>query len=316
MATTSSQVQSPTITDIYGERNVEKKRAVKVRQGTTAILRMPFLGADGKPRDLSDFGFELDGTTSSSSSSSEAAEPGPYIKTRFREAAFRVRTIKEIDGEALSAAECANNIQASIPTDVMDCAGVFLAEFGIFNADDELCATNECYVLVEHSAWGDIDGPIGPPTEDDIRLSMRDNSALDNELLGNKDFDLAEICFALARTVQFWNDQPPPVFTARYSTLNFPFREIWLEGVQLWLFQIAEEHYRRNKFPHSAGNLTTDDKNRNREYNAAWKERYETFRRLVMHRKAQLNAGNSFTTLRSGYDLFSSSAIGGSTRRG
>jgi hypothetical protein len=72
-------------------------------------------------------------------------------------------------------------------------------------------------------------------------------------------------------------------------------------GTQLYLFQMAEEHYRRNHFKQSAGGTTTDDKNRHREYNTAWKERFGQFRQLVMHNKVRINAGQAYGGFGSSY---------------
>jgi len=97
--------------------------------------------------------------------------------------------------------------------------------------------------------------------------------------------------------------QPPTIARARFSTKNFPFREIWLEGIQLFLFELMEEYYRRNFFKVSAGGTVTDDMNKHREYGAAWKERFARFKELVMHQKAQINLTGGYSTLSAGYPV-------------
>ena len=117
---------------------------------------------------------------------------------------------------------------------------------------------------------------------------MRDSDFIENELIENYDYDIAEISYAVTRAVQFWNEVPPPIQI--FSTENFPFRHIWLEGVQLFLFEMIEEHYRRNYFPHSLGGTTIDDKNKFRLYREAWADRFNRFRYDIMRQKVRMNA--------------------------
>ena len=105
--------------------------------------------------------------------------------------------------------------------------------------------------------------------------------------------------------MQFWNDQPPPVRGALFTTKTFPFRDIWLTGIHYYLFRLAEEHYRRNVLRHVSGGTTIDDKNRSSDYGEAWKNRFTEFRRMVMHRKAQLNVNGGYSSHLSGYSLWS-----------
>ena len=160
--------------------------------------------------------------------------------------------------------------------------------------------TNDFYLCVQNSAWGNSGGQ-GPPAIDDIRLSLRDSDPIENELINNYDFDLAEICQAIVRPVLEWNETPPPMLRYMFNSCTFPFRGLWLTGIHLYLFQIAEEHYRRNHLPYSAGGLNVDDKNRHPLYNQAWKERSQEWKKGIMAQKITLNVNQGWVSIGSQY---------------
>ncbi len=294
----------PEITEAFDEQLLAKKRACKAREGTTPFLRMIMRDRDGVGVDLRRYGIQgsvgLEALEGSSSSSAASPDYG-HVKVRFREASLAISTTYEMNAAVLSAAD--GIIMCAVPSQVMSRNGIWFAEAGAINSDGDLLFTDEIYIYMEHSAWTASGSGThhGPPLVDDIRLAMRDNSPYENELLEAYDFGIVEICHAAIRTINFWNEQPPIITNARYSTFTFPFREIWTSGIKLWLFQMAEEHYRRNHFKHSAGGVMTDDKNRHREYNSAWKEQFQQFRRMVMHQKASINARNAYSGFGGGY---------------
>ena len=286
-------IKTPQITTSYDEALKKRKRAVKVTQGTTAHLQFTFRDDCGEPVDLTTFGFSTDSSSSSSTPTTSK------IEARFREASLHDNSVFSVAGTVVDAEK--GTVKCTIPkTQVMDVTGVWLASVGVFNTSAELVLANEMFIYNEKSPWI-TSGTKGPPTIDDVRLSIRDSDPLVNELIDNHDYDVAEIAHAATRCVQYWNEQPPPVPNAIFTALNFPFREIWLKGIQLFLFQIIEEHYRRNRLPYNAGGTQIDDKNKQADYNRAWSERLQEFRQLVMHRKAQLNANNAFGSVMSRY---------------
>jgi len=337
-------IYAPVISTAYDELLTHKKRAVIMRQGVCGSLQATML-RDGKPIDLNDltiatepdsnrtvgeqdwedFGWNdwdtfmfIEGplippecSHSSHESESSCALTLAQICVRWREASLMDKTIYQNTGVVFDADN--GIVRVEVPEQVRKATGIYLVEFGIFAPDDEelTCPlfTNELFFLVEHSSWHNpqTHPQKGPPVVGDIRLSLRDGDPEMNELIDTYDFDLAEICWCAVRVIQFWNDQPPLIRIARFSTKNFPFREIWLKGIHLFLFELAEEHYRRNRLPYSAGGVNTDDKARAREYNQAWKERHASFRQMVMHQKAQINASQCWSSLGSGYGYGGSS---------
>lgn len=308
-------VRIPDITQVYDEAVLLKRRATSMVETQCAAIQINLLDKTGRPVNLENYGFVtstpqlIDSSISSSSSNPSSsssgltAEPAASgdvgnVVARYRESTLREAQIYEVTAAVLDTVT--GLIRVNVPAQVGDDAGIYIAEFGVLDSADCLLFTNTIFLYNETSHWGTAGLP-GPPAIDDVRLSLRDNDPYDNLLLDNFDFDLAEICHAALRTIQFWNDQPPPVVSAYATTKGFPYRDIWLEGIQYFLFRVAEEHYRRNTLKHMAGGTQIDDKNRLREYNQAWKDRFQNFKRMVMHRKAQLNAQGGFSSLQSGY---------------
>jgi hypothetical protein len=303
-------VHSPPIHDLYGEKLWRRKRAVKVDERAVSYLQMAMRDASGNNVNLEDYGFvnndpcgvQNSESSASSGSSGGSVTPGPNsLLTIFREAALAEKWRWTAEPTVYDAVN--GIIKVRIPDDVTDHTGIYLAQTGVQNADERLLWSNECYVYVLHSAWHLPGNRVhrGPPTIDDIRLSLRDSDPIENELLTNVDFGLGELSFAATRAVQYWNDQPPYIATAHYSTKTFPFREIWLTGIHLFLFQLAEESYRRNAFQVSAGGTVTDDKDKYKQYNQVYRERMAQFKELVLWQKAQINLGRAYGSTNAGY---------------
>ncbi|MEM3062243.1 MAG: hypothetical protein QW303_01665 [Nitrososphaerota archaeon] len=180
----------------------------------------------------------------------------------------------------------------TVPKEVRETPGIYDVEAAYVQPNSStLFAINKLYFYNEPSHWGTKHYTL--PSLSEIRLSLRDSSPIENELLGNYDFDTSEICFALTRVIQLWNETPPPV--TLYTTRNFPFKHLWLLGAQLFLFQIAEEHYRRNQFAYNAGGMSVDDRNKLMVYRAAVEDRMQMFMTSIYKQKYRINASSSAT---------------------
>lgn len=323
--TDAMNVRSPLISSAFDELLYQKKRGVAIRQTERGWVQLAIL-REGVPMDLMElssairldsnvitgeatwdelewtdwntFVFDEEGNAALVSSSSSSDEIPVTIKVRFREASLVGTEVQQVTGYFYDI----NNgiVRCLIPDDISDETGVYLAEFGVFNPDDELVFTNECYVYNIHTAWGD-QTITGPPSIEDVYMSLRDGDPHLNELTEQVGYDVAEIAYAATRTVQYWNDTPPIMASAKYSTKTFPFRDVWLQGIRTFLFELAEEHYRRNRLPYTASGVNIDDMNKFKEYNMAWKEQWSRFHKLVVHRKAGLNMSRGYGSFGSGY---------------
>lgn len=329
MASPPLNIKVPETATQFQEELPLKCRAVAIRQKQRVFIQTNLLDNEGKPVDLEDYGIEptvsqaggaasgssqsssLSSTSSSASSASSAGTTFGQVDAVFYESAFRERTLWRVQAEVLDSKT--GLVKVFVPAQVRDAPGVYLADIGVLNAAGDLLFDNTLYIYVERSGWGDLKGPIGPQLLKNIRASMAEADPLQSLLREEYVYDLSDICYAATRAVQFWNDSPPPVSTAMFSTRSFPFPEIWLTGIQLYLLEAAEEWYRRNKLAYNAGGTQVDDLARDREYKVAWQERFAEWRRKVMHKKAELNANNGYRSLGSGYTIGQVSAIRHST---
>ena len=182
----------------------------------------------------------------------------------------------------------------ALPSEIVRSAGVYLEEWAVFSITGQMLFSNQCCTFVRRGLFGVSSGAdgynAGPPTLEEIRLSLRDSSAADNTLLDSVEFDSAEIAQAVLRPIQYWNETPPPL-RPLLTTRTFPFKEMWLLGIQSYLFDIAANHYRRNQLAYSAGGMSVDDKNKEQQYRAASNNMLQQFREMLRAKKIEINIG-------------------------
>jgi hypothetical protein len=181
-----------------------------------------------------------------------------------------------------------------LPDSITRSPGVYLEEWAFFDTSGNLVFSNQCYTFVRRGLFGLSSDPykqnLGPPTLEEIRLAMRDNSPADNMLLDDVEFDAAEIAQAVVRPVLYWNETPPPI-QPLMTTKTFPFREMWLVGIQAYLFDMVASHYRRNQLAYQAGGVAVDDKNKEQQYRAISNQLTQQFREMLRAKKIEINIG-------------------------
>ena len=181
---------------------------------------------------------------------------------------------------------------ASLPEELVRSPGVYLEEWGVFTSDKRMIFSNQCCTFVRRGLFGLSNNPskrnLGPPTIEEIRLALRDNSAADNLLIDDVEFDAAEIAQAVLRPLQYWNEIPPPIRPVM-TTKTFPFREIWMLGIQAYLLEIAAHNYRRNHLPYNAGGVAVDDKNKEQAYAAKGMQMLQRFQEMARAKKIEIN---------------------------
>lgn len=288
----------------YDETLRQRTRAAAIKQGVSATIQTVLVNPAGVAIDLTEYGI-YDGAlfeageigssdSSSSSSSSESQTSTGSIAARLREAS-EVETGRITADVSVYDAD-AGIVRVTLPDTVYNYPGIYWLEIAILDVSGNVLYIYPAYVYVERSGWGDTQN--GPPSLSSIRMSLRDSDLYENLLIENNDFDTAEICAAAVRAIQFWNEQLPAIRAATFSTRDMPFQDIWLEGTQLYLFQMAEEYYRRNKLEYQAGGTAANDKNRDREYKVAWQERLQMFRKRVVDQKVRINISRGWRTIR------------------
>lgn len=178
--------------------------------------------------------------------------------------------------------------------------GIYVGEIGIFNQDDKLLMSNRVFLIINSSLFSMESGSQGPPSINEIRLSLRSSSPADSPLLGEREWDVSEICYAIQRPVMYWNESPPPI-GIYFNTSNFPYKYYWMEGITGELMILAANFYRREHLPYNAAGISVDDRNKFQQYEAEGYRKRMIFEKFVYQKKVSLNAECGYATFSSDY---------------
>lgn len=254
-ATTSRRVVTILVTKLYNDPLYGKLRGVRVDQGTSAWIRMVLTSPTGGPVIIN---------------------VGPYssppvIAVRYREATGQSPcTFEPESTDVPELAADGKSIAFAIPDEVRNLAGVYRAQVRLCDADGNEIMRDETTVLVERGFWlADGSAPSndrGPPTVAEVRTALRDHPGA-NRLLGDYEFDPAEIGQAMVSAVQQFMTAFPPL-PIKVNTVTWPseWRRPWLDGILAYLFETAASYCRRGNLPYTAGGMTIDDLKKEPEY--------------------------------------------------
>ena len=126
-------------------------------------------------------------------------------------------------------------------------------------------------------------------SEMDVRLWLRDANPEANLLLDDWEFGSEEIRTASTLAVDYWNETPPSLNNAHYSTLTFPFRYNLLMATCANLLFMAANLYRRNRMPYQIEGGTVDDQNKAQEYDHAGARLWDQYKQWVRAKKVEMN---------------------------
>lgn len=264
---------------------IKKKRALKARYGNKISFDLTLLDPNYSIVDLSTFGL-----------ANNTFENDNYkLDIKVREGTLLLNRIFDGNVKILNS----NNglLEINLIDTKMDGPGVYLISVALLDKqnNDDVLLDNEIFLYLERNIR---DSELSPqfPTVDEVRLSIRDSDPAENELLNWYDFSLSDICHAALRTVHQINAIPPP--TALVYTIS---REIetdfWLDGITMFLFDMAAEHYRRNRLIYSAGGVNLDDKAKEENYIRAWRFKMELWTKKVQTRKVYWNLRKLYTVV-------------------
>jgi len=293
MATDDQNQIKPKLTAVDGCPVLPKLQCHEVQMGQDARLLWNMKDLSGSYLDLSAYVNEC--------SASSEAEPFDAVGNVTCGVELRVRELSGYDPnkdpvycvsvDIVNASEGLVRSQP-LPDGVVRSAGVYLEEWAVISSDGRMLFSNQCITFVRKGLFGLSSDTnlqnLGPPSLEEIRLSLRDNSPADNMLLDDIEFDAAEISQAVLRPIQFWNEIPPPVRPVQ-TTKTFPFREIWMLGIQSYLLEIAAHHYRRNQLAYNAGGIAVDDKNKEQAYLATARQLTARFQEMARAKKIEIN---------------------------
>lgn len=267
-------------TELYRTKMYGKLPGVRVDQGSPVWLKVPLYDqSTGAP---------LKVTTGQYSTA-------PTVACRYREASgLDNRVFQPTEDAALD--DTGRYGLLPIPTDVVDLAGVYTAQFSVRDGGGTERVRNTLTVVVDRGMFladGSAPDDRGPPTIAEVRNAVRDHPAA-NRLLGDYEFDAAEIGMALVSAVQAFHNEFPPI-PWRIPTTGWPggARRQLTDGALGYLFEVAMNYHRRGHLPYSAGGLTVDDLAKEREYTAAaqlYRDRFTTWAKMVRS-KANVQAG-------------------------
>jgi hypothetical protein len=253
--TTARRTVTVPVTKLYGDPLYGKPRGVRIDQGTSSWIRLVLISPTGGPAVIN----------------VGAYSSPPTIAVRYREATGLSNCIYEPDeADIPELASDGKSISFPVPDEVRDRAGVYRAQLRICTADGDEVARDEVTVLVDRGFWlSDGAAPSsdrGPPTMAEVRTALRDHPGA-NRLLGDYEFDAAEIGQSIVSGVQtFMNGFPP--LPLKVDTITWPsqWRRQLLDGTTAYLFETAASYLRRGNLPYTAGGLTIDDLKKEPEY--------------------------------------------------
>lgn len=148
-------------------------------------------------------------------------------------------------------------------------AGVYRCEIQRVVRPDFLVETWPAYFSIEpslfnHEYMSQFSGIITIP---EIRLAMSDLQQGEVDLLDRLEFNDTEILYALRQPVDMWNETPPIV--TQFTTEYFPYRYNWTQATIGILLRMRAHNYRRNNLEYSAGGISLNDQDKEKDYGPA-----------------------------------------------
>lgn len=271
-----------------------KQRAVLLDKGVSAVIDWPLRMRDGKAANLENCDDPSSVSVSTSASLWEAVAEGTIV-VRFSDCDFG-GAIYEIEGTVQDTTD--GTVRFTPPDEVIEQAGIYQMSIGVRDEYDRIIFHEPGLLSVEPSLFGDYTQTTGPPTVRDLRMHLRD-TAIENDLLGDVEFDVSEIVYAVTQPIRQWNETPPPV--ARHNCRSFPYAFHWRQAIVGELLRTAAHHYMRNEFTASHGGISGNFKNKHQQY-LQLAEVYSTeWRRFIKAKKVELNAAGAYGSLDSLY---------------
>lgn len=280
---------------------LSKVRHIVIEKGICATVEWGLRHADGKTADLSlcfptesSASVSVSGSVSESSVSDVVTEP--LIKIRLGDC-DGAGTIYEVTGTVADAKT--GTIRFTLPKEIFNLAGIYIMDMAMVDATTKSPLFIDNGILsVETGLWGDTTQRTGPPTLSDIRIHLRD-TPLENDLLDDVEFDVAEVINAIVYPVHQWNEEPPPV--APFTCRTFPYRFHWRQAVVGELLRISAHHYMRNNLKLNHGGLQGNVKDKYQEYLALAESYRLEWKEFIDKKKLEINAGLGMKTLGSPY---------------
>jgi hypothetical protein len=273
-------------TRLYRDALYGKPRAVVVDQGiSNAVLRVPLFSDSGSPLVIDVGSYSV----------------APTAAARYREAAGNASSVT--DAEATLSSD-GTTVGVELPTAVADVPGVYTVQFRVLDGGGYERARNELWVYVNRGLWLSDGSPgvdVGLPTIREVRNAVRDHPGA-NRLLGDYEFDAAEVASALVSAIQSFNNETPPIDRC-FNTTSWPvgWRRALIDGALAYLFETASDYHRRGELPYSAAGVSINDLSKSPSYIQAAEAYRKRFSRWVIMTKSKISLSQGWGSLGSGY---------------
>lgn len=265
-----------TATTLYGVPLDGKRRAVVTQAGVATSIPLVLADAHNQPVNLDTI-------------------PGAAVACRAREAVLGGATYTLA---VTVTAPDQGAVQVALPADACGGAGIYDLATAVQDGTGTPIWVRTWGLYHEPGLFAATPG--GPPAVDDLRLHLRDSDPGENLLTDAHAFDTADLAAAAVRAVRAYNETNPPL-TCRYSSRNFPDRDLWIDGAVAALLQMAAEFYRKNHLPHAAGGISVDDLGKARDFDQAAARRWEQYLARIRERKVARNMLEGFGAAGSEY---------------
>lgn len=243
----------------------QRRQAVRVLQGQTAVVEVVFRYDSGRHFDLSTYlanGTTMNPGSSSSTPDSCSAHDSTHnyrLVVKFKEPfAPAGEATVETTGYAHDAAK--GVVRYVLPEAAVLESQIQYAFIGLYDTT-RLIHGMETYVCVDRSPFSALGyRRVGVPTTAEVRGRLRDSGKDDNYLLARIEHSLDEVAEAEVKAVSQWNTWFTNAGLGDFTTKNFPDPDNLMDAVMSYLYEMLADNYRRNHLEYQAAGVTVNDK--------------------------------------------------------
>lgn len=186
-----------------------------------------------------------------------------YYRYNIRSLNFEDQVIlKPVESAAIVSGSTSISVAVVIPNEMK--RGYYLFQLILEDASKTAIGAYTTYVVVDNAIEPLKDNPY--MSLNSVRSQFADISFDDNKLLDSQEVGTWDICDAVKRAVEQWNNTAPRL--SLYTGHTFPYPEILRRGVIFMLLQSLWTMLERNRMSYTAGSVSVDLERRADAYKA------------------------------------------------